>query len=274
MIELPEALNIAGQLNKTLAGKKVSRVLPPTKKHKFCWWNGEPSDYEKQIKDSSFLRAEGCGIYVDIVFDNGKILSINDGVNLRFYESSAGIKDYQLALIFTDGTCLIFTVAMYGGIVLHDGNYENEYYIKSRNGISPFSEKFEEYFRNMLQNSKQTMSAKAFLATEQRFPGIGNGVIQDILFYSCINPKRKLQTLDEARREELFNKTVSVLREMTDRGGRDTEKDIFGCCGGYRTKMSKSGLAAGCPVCSSAIVKETYLGGSIYYCPSCQPFEK
>lgn len=48
MIELPEALTLAKQLNETVVGKTVSRVLPPTKPHKFCWFNGDPSDYEEK----------------------------------------------------------------------------------------------------------------------------------------------------------------------------------------------------------------------------------
>lgn len=41
---------------------------------------------------------------------------------------------------------------------------------------------------------------KAFLAAEQRFPGIGNGVLQDILLESGIHPKRKISTLRDLER--------------------------------------------------------------------------
>ena len=114
------------------------------------------------------------------------------------------------------------------------------------------------------------LSAKAFLATEQRFPGLGNGVLQDILFAARIHPKRKLRDLTEAERERLLSAVVSVLGEMTAQGGRDTEKDLFGRVGGYATKMSKNTLTHGCPVCGGTITKEAYLGGSVYYCPACQ----
>ena len=40
---------------------------------------------------------------------------------------------------------------------------------------------------------------------------------------------------------------IDILRQMTDQRGRDTEKDIFGVNGGYRTIMSKNSLTAGCP---------------------------
>lgn len=96
----------------------------------------------------------------------------------------------------------------------------------------------------MLAESRPTLSAKAFLATEQRFPGIGNGTLQDILFAARIHPKRKIASLTEDERERLAACTASVLGEMTRLGGRDTEKDLFGNPGGYQTRMSKRTLAA------------------------------
>jgi formamidopyrimidine-DNA glycosylase len=61
---------------------------------------------------------------------------------------------------------------------------------------------------------------------------------------------------------------------MTEHGGRDTEKDLFGHPGGYRVKLSKNTLDSGCPECGGQLVKEAYLGGAVYYCPSCQRLTK
>lgn len=96
-------------------------------------------------------------------------------------------------------------------------------------------------------------------------------MLQDILFAAGIHPKRKIGTLSDAERDNLLSCIVSVLRDMTARGGRDTEKDLFGRPGGYRVKLSKNTLTSGCPRCGGQIVKETYLGGAVYDCPSCQP---
>jgi len=53
-------------------------------------------------------------------------------------------------------------------------------------------------------------------------------------------------------------------------GGRDTEKNLFGNTGSYKTKMSKNTAGKSCFACGTTIVKEAYMGGSIYYCPKCQ----
>ena len=271
MLELPEVLVMAEQLRKTVAGKEVSRVLPPTKPHKFCWFQGNPADYEGLLKGSTVTLAEGFGIFLEAGFSNGYMLSVNDGVNVRFVSIGKFPKDYQLAILFTDGSALVFTVSMYGGIILHQGDYENEYYRMSRIAVSPLSKEFPAYYHKVVEGSKENLSLKALLATEQRFPGIGNGVIQDILLAAGLHPKRKLSTLDGRDRDRLLSCIVRVLRDMTEQGMRDTEKDLSGKPGGYRTQMSKNSLKAGCPVCGGKIVKEAYLGGSVYYCPVCQP---
>jgi formamidopyrimidine-DNA glycosylase len=59
---------------------------------------------------------------------------------------------------------------------------------------------------------------------------------------------------------------------MTERGGRDTEKDLLGNKGGYETVMNNAKSGTPCAVCGYEIVKENYLGGKIYFCVDCQKF--
>ncbi len=272
MLELPEVLAFSKQLNESVKNKMVERVLPPTKPHKFCWFSGDAAGYDEKLRGGRFIAAEGFGIYLELSFSNGMKLAVNDGVNIRL--STDIPKDYQLLISFTDGTALVFTVAMYGGIMLHAGDYDNEYYLKSRTYISPFTKEFDERYERVLAESKPSLSAKALIATEQRFPGIGNGTAQDILFAAGLHPKRKLSTLSAADRARLLSSIKTVLSSMAERGGRDTEKDLYGRAGGYVTRMSKNSLLCGCSACGGPVTKEAYLGGSVYYCEHCQPLVK
>jgi formamidopyrimidine-DNA glycosylase len=128
-------------------------------------------------------------------------------------------------------------------------------------------------FRKLAEESAGK-SVKAFLATEQRLPGLGNGVLQDILFNARVNPKSKVSLLTEAELKALFDSVKTTLRQMADQGGRDTETDLFGNHGGYHTLMSKNTVSRPCPVCGGEIIKTAYMGGSVYYCPSCQEEKK
>ena len=184
MIELPEAINLAKQMRETVRGKTVSAVYPPSSPHKFCWFNHEPEEYQALLAGHTVTGAAGFGIFSELEFDGGVRLCFNDGVNPRFIrKEEVRPKKYQLLLEFTDGSAIAFTVAMYGSISCHSGDYDNEYYRKSIESISPLTEEFDEgYFKELLASVKPAMSVKAFLATEQRMPGLGNGCLQDILF--------------------------------------------------------------------------------------------
>ena len=57
---------------------------------------------------------------------------------------------------------------------------------------------------------------------------------------------------------------------MVMQGGRDVEKDLFGCTGGYKTKLSQKTYKEPCLICGGDIIKKAYMGGSIYYCEGCQ----
>lgn len=273
MMELPEIMTLAGQARKLLVGKTVLEAYPPTGLHKFAFFNGDPQRYPAMLHGKKITGAEGAGIYLDIKFSGGLTLSLGDGVNIRYGDKASEVPaKYQLLLTFTDDSFLVMTVAMYGCLQLYNGSIDNEYHVKSFTKISPLSDGFDmDYFNSLIDAEKPNLSAKALLATGQRIPGVGNGVLQDILFKAGINPKCKIGTLPAGDKEKLFHTLKDSLKEMTDAGGRDTETDMLGNRGGYRTILSAKTLNDPCPVCGGAITRVPYMGGNVYYCPVCQP---
>ena len=81
----------------------------------------------------------------------------------------------------------------------------------------------------------------------------------------------EISTLTSEETRTLYDSIRSTLSEMTEKGGRDTEKTIHALPGNYPTRMSKNTLVSGCPRCGSSITKESYMGGAVYFCPACQP---
>jgi formamidopyrimidine-DNA glycosylase len=200
-------------------------------------------------------------------------LLFGDGVNLRFHQTPAEQPPkHQLLIEFEDATSLSASVAMYGGLwCFPDGCNDNPYYLGARDKPSPLSDGFnEDYFFGLFQAELENLSLKAFLATQQRIPGLGNGVLQDILYQAGLHPKRKVASLGQAARGELFQAIKTTLSEMTENGGRDTEKDLYGNPGGYQTRVSKKTVGKACPNCGTTLQKQNYMGGSIYFCPGCQ----
>lgn len=276
MIEIPESYSLARQAADILSGRTVTDVFNATHPHKFTWYLGDPADYRARLAGKKIRSAEGRGAFIDLLLDDDTHIALSDGVNLRYYAPGADVPPkYQLLIAFDDDSFLVFTVAMYGGIIAFRKTFDNPYYLGALSKPSPLGDSFDEaYFGRLLSDAKPNLSAKAFLATEQRIPGLGNGVLQDILFKARIHPKRKLATMGDDEFERMYSSVKSTLKEMTCRGGRDTEKDLLGKPGGYKTLLSKNTCSDPCPACGGMIVKEAYLGGAVYYCPACQPLIK
>ena len=223
---------------------------------------------------TTFRSAKAVGGMVEATADDVRLL-FSEGANLRYLRPGERLpKKHQFVVLFSDGAALVVSVQMYGGIgAFRAGTNENQYYLISQQKPSPLEIEFNTaYFQQLISAPGiGKLSAKAFLATGQRIPGLGNGVLQDILFDARINPKRKLDSFGEPERKRLFRSVKKVLREMTVRGGRDTELDLDGKPGGYVTIMSRNTVGTPCPSCGHSIQKAAYMGGSVYFCYECQP---
>jgi len=272
MLEIPESKVMSLQIDETLTGKRIVKVHNATNPHKFAWYNGDPALYDKLLSGKQILSSRGHGMFVDICCEDNIFIIAGDGTNIRYFHPLGPCPEkYQLQIVFDDNSCIVFTVAMYGGIWACSDEFQNPYYQGSLCSVSPLDDAFDEsVFDRIFKNVTKDISIKALLATEQRIPGLGNGVLQDILFNAHIHPKRKKSTLSDFEKSELFHSLKETLNSMTKKGGRDTEKDLFGQNGGYITVLSKNTVNRPCPNCGDSIVKEAYMGGAVYYCPVCQ----
>ncbi|MFR9166139.1 MAG: endonuclease VIII [Dysgonomonas sp.] len=272
MLEIPESATIAKQAESILTGRKIARVVKPSSPHSFTWYNGDPSEYDKMLGDKTIETVVGHGAFVTLHCGGDTHISISDGVNMKYYpEFESHPKKHQLLIVLEDKAFLAFTVSMYGSIYAYKGELDNPYYRGSLEKPSPLSDDFDgKYFDGLFNEQKKDISVKAFLATEQRIPGLGNGVLQDILFNAGLHPKIKISKIDDLGRSDLFHCLKTTLKSMTDKGGRDAEKDFYGNNGGYKTLLSKNTYKKPCPNCGGTIIKEAYMGGTVYYCPVCQ----
>ena len=271
MIELPEAVVIAQQIAETLGGKRIAHAVANASPHKFAWYTGDPAEYNDRLAGKVIGR--GTGVAGNIEFEAGDmVLAIS--APIRYYvEGEKRPKKHQLLLEFEDKTAISSSAQMWGGFLCfpagEKGGHPDYEIAKAR--PSPLTDAFDRaYFDTLFGEDTLKLSAKAFLATEQRIPGLGNGVLQDILWTARIHPKRKMGELSDLEIDAMYDAVKRVLLEMTAQGGRDTERDLFGCPGGYKTVLSRNTVDTPCPVCGTTIRKAPYLGGSIYYCAGCQ----
>ncbi len=269
MVELPEAYALSKQVQETLTGKTIARATANASPHGFAMYTGDPALYDgllagRTITGTGHNSGYTCGGNIEI-FCGDYMLVVSTPI--KYHAPGEKIpKKHQLLLEFTDGSHMSCTVLMWGCmycIPLRKTNPKEP---------SPLSDAFDfTYFEGLRAAAPASVSAKAFLATEQRIPGLGNGVLQDILYNAKIHPKRKMETLSDSEFIGMFHAVKDTLRDMAELGGRDTEKDLFNKPGGYITKLSKNTVSEPCKRCGSHPVRESYMGGNIYYCPGCQP---
>lgn len=272
MLEIPESIVLSKEINESLVGKVIRYVKANQSPHSFAWYHGNPENYDDLLSGKTIEMARPCGGMLEIKVEDCQIV-FTDGTAIRYYaDKDKAPKKHQLYIEFEDDSALVVTVIMYGGIwAFTEGEFENNYYQGAVDKPHPLTDDFDYcYFRSLYTEKCERLSAKAFLATEQRIPGLGNGVLQDILFTSGIHPKRKMKDVEEEEFINLFATIKSVLQDMVEGGGRDTEKDLFGEEGKYLTYLSRKTYLTPCTKCGQEIRKANYMGGTIYFCEHCQ----
>ena len=271
MIELPEAKVIGRQITETLSGKRIASTLANASPHKFAWYTGDPAEYNDRLAGKIIGIGRGVGGSIEIETGD-MLLLISAPIRLHAVGEKHPPK-HQLLLEFEDGTAISSSAQMWGGFFCFPAGGKGGFpdYEIAKVQPSPLTTAFDRtYFNSLFDENTPKLSAKAFLATEQRISGLGNGVLQDILWTAHIHPKRKMSEMSEPEIAAMYAAIKNILAAMTAQGGRDTERDLFSQPGGYKTILSKNTVDTPCPVCFSIIRKEPYLGGAIYFCPGCQ----
>jgi len=274
MLEIPEAHAVAAQITSTLKGRRIAEATAAHSPHKFAWYYGDPAEYAGRLIGREIGDALPVGGMVEIAAQDTTLV-FDDGTALRFHEPAAmRPAKHQLLIEFEDASAFSVSVQMYGGVwCFPAGPFESSYYQAGKNKPSPLTDEFTEaYFDTLVAEGRErSLSVKAMLTTESRISGLGNGVLQDILFEARMHPKRKLASLDESDLMRLYRSVRATLSDMAADRGRDTETDLLGKPGGYVTRMSRNTVGKPCSRCGATICKETWMGGSIYWCPGCQP---
>ena len=181
MIELPEAFVLAKQINQTLRGRMIRRAIANRSPHKFAWYTGDPATYNDRLAGKTIQGAQAFGNHVEI--KAGDMLIVIS-TPIRYHKPGEKPPErHQLLLELDDSSCVSCTVQMWGMLACFEKHAKGglaDYHI-AKQKPSPLSDAFDRlYFDRLLDAGTGELSAKAFLATEQRIPGLGNGVLQDI----------------------------------------------------------------------------------------------
>jgi formamidopyrimidine-DNA glycosylase len=278
MIEMPEAKTISRQMNETLTGKTIAKFGRGNKTHKFLWLNQPDEVYEQTLPGLTVTGVSSFGRSIYLYLGSHMLGWWDAGGKILYHAPGEKLpKNYHLFWEFEDGSTLTFALQMWGGVkLLDDSEFNGKPHDET--GVEPLSSDFSlERLNQMMDEYPQRTSkgAKGFLVATgfvmpNHIAGLGNAIVQDILFHARISPKRKVMDISAEERTSLFEAINSTLTEAINLGGRYDETDHFGNKGGYVRLMDSKTKDTPCIDCGTDIKKISYLGGACYICPSCQ----
>ncbi len=279
MIEMPEAVTIAQQMNETLTGKTIASFARGNLIHKFLWLNRPDEEYQAILTGKTVSGASNFGRSIYLHLGPETRLCWGDfGGRILYHEAGQPLpKSFHLVWEFSDGAHLTYALQMWGGVRLLDSTHIAEQ-SHPDDGFQPLSPEFTlERLDEMLDAypEKTSKGVKGFLVatgyvTPNHIAGLGNAYAQDILFRAGIDPRRKTPNLSADHRRKLFDAIQQTMQDAIALNGRDEEHDLFDQPGHYTRLMDSRKVGQPCPVCGTAIMKLQYLGGACYLCPGCQ----
>ena len=186
MIELPEVLNLARQMNAELTGKTIARVTLGNSTHKFVGFKPSGDAVLEILPGTRVCDVSGDGKRIFMALDPGYVFSFGDmGGRVLFHQAEARLPGkYHFFLEFSDRTTMTISVALWAffRLVKSDDMGPKPY---CDDGIAPLGDAFtQDCLKQLFETYEkpETQSIKAFLINRPQINGMGNGYLQDILF--------------------------------------------------------------------------------------------
>jgi len=272
------------QLEESIVGKTISKVIANQNPHTFVWFAMEPvkaftddkaaGDAAKYLKNKIIERVNvntgGYGLYNFIYAGNRALMS--DIVPRYTKPDEKPAKKHQLLLEFEDGSYLSYSASLGGALFLFETDKNGDAIgYKSDFPLINTDDFTYDFFKALIDKTEgKILSVKQLLAAKNRIPGIDNNLLQDILWEARVNPKKKIDALNKNELNRIFKAIKTVPSAVIAAGGKDIDRDVYGNLGKFPGKVSRNTVGKPCVRCGTKIVKEAYLGGSVFYCPTCQ----
>ncbi len=277
-LELPEALTIAGQLDREIKGKKIKRAWvnekESAKQLKSGMINLAPREFEKKLSGRTVnsVSAHGRMIYTDLGDGLYFIIAFETNGKVLYHTDQASVPEkFNTRFDFDDDSAL--TVHMIGwaaaSVITADRIKEHKYL--SLDYGSPLDEGFTlDAFNQLLDEHARKQIKPVLIQQGELISGIGNAYLQDILYTAKIHPKRMIRDISEQERTKLYEAIKKTLSDAVKLGGRDIHVDIYDKPGQYKLLLGKHMETEPCPECGTKIEKINVAGSASFVCPNCQ----
>jgi len=267
MPELPEVETILRDLRRKILKKKIVKII--ILNNKILAKNSAAGLNGREIKE---IERIGKLIIIDC---GGKFLLVHLKMTgqLIFTRKDFNPDKHTHAIIeFNDKNKLYFRdVRRFGYMKIADKKAVIRE--KAKYGPEPLSVGFSsDYLKATFKKKKAPL--KSALIDQKLIAGIGNIYADEILFSSCLNPKRAAESLKEVEIKNLIKATNKIIKKAIESRGTSISDfiDTAGAKGGYDKFLRVYGRKAGdkCFRCGREIKKIKIAGRTTKYCSNCQ----
>ncbi len=270
MPEMPEATNLARQMDRELRGRHIAdaEIVQPK-----CL-NVSPDEFKGLLVGTTVNRVTTRGKWIFMDLDPGTtfLLCLGMGGEVLFHREGEPLPaNRQSAVLFDDGSAFSQHFWWFGYVHAVRTADLASHAMTASLGLNPLDDhEFSlDAFGRMLERKKRT-AIKTALLDQKNVAGIGNVYIQDILFAARLHPLRKIADLSPAERTMLYDAIRSQLRSALELGGLAYEKDLYNQPGRFKDFLVGYREGKPCPICGTLIQKIRTGSTSSFICPHCQ----
>ena len=172
------------------------------------------------------------------------------------------------AFVFPNGTLFFTEAGSTRRASMHIVAGERALDAFDRGGLEVMNSSVERF---AVQLKSENHTLKRALTDPRLFSGIGNAYSDEILHRAQLSPLMLTSKLDEEGLRRLYDATISVLREWTERLRAEVGEAFPEEVTAFRDEMAVHGrYGLPCPVCGSPVQRIRYATNETNYCARCQ----
>jgi len=216
MPELAEVEFYRKRWHQAAVGQAVQRVRAHAAKKTFR--EAPAVRIRRGLAGARLTGSETAAKQMAFRFDNGAWLGVHLGMTGELTAQSAGYRPekHDHLVIEFPSTSLVFTdPRMFGGVRFHAGPEAPEWW--TRIAPSLLSAAFSQKALDAFLQRRAKAPIKAVLLMQERFPGIGNWMADEILWRAEIHPAQPAGTLTGDRSRRLRREVRAVCRNALNR---------------------------------------------------------
>ena len=269
MPELPEVETYRRYLEETSLNQKITEVTAVDFKRQITM---PYEDFRQQLIGRELVKTTRIGKHLLVELDDGKVLSLHFGMtgDLHYYRIPEDAPRFERATFFFDSDFKLAFVdsRKFGRIGLWESV---EAYIRAKDlGTDALEISSSELWKNL---QKRKSPIKPALLDQKVLAGIGNWLVDEILFQAKIHPEKIAAEISNPELKRLTKAILEVLQTSVNQEAiyRELPKTYL-----IHAREWDASPHPGkedhknCPRCQAGIVKTTVGGRATYLCPTCQ----